>query len=96
MAAHDPCVDGWAVVLRRQPVRLVEGQPESGYSDMFELICCDCGDDPDQDYRVVSPSLRRVRGPYPIADGVAVYQQHRRRHQQLEVARRPGTMTDVG
>ena len=85
MAICGPRVDGWTMVLRRQPVRMVEGRAEGGYTDVYELICCDCGDDPDQDYREVSPSLRRVRGPYPIADGIAAYEQHRRLHPQLGV-----------
>jgi hypothetical protein len=69
----------------RQPARIVEGQPEGGYTDAFGIICCDCGDHPDQDYREVSPKLQLVREFYPIADGVAAYDQHRRLHQQLGV-----------
>jgi hypothetical protein len=38
---------GWTVVLRRQPSRIVEGRPEGGYTDAYELVCCDRGDDPD-------------------------------------------------
>jgi hypothetical protein len=60
-------------------------QSHRKYTDAFEMICCDCGDHPDQDYREVSPKLQLVRGPYPIADGVAAYEQHRRLHQQLGV-----------
>jgi hypothetical protein len=56
----------WTVVLRRQPTRLVAGQAEGGYTDMFEIICCHCGDDPDLDYREISPWLQRIRGPYTI------------------------------
>lgn len=67
---------GWTVVLRRQPVRLVDGQPEGGYTDAFEIICCYCGDDPDLDYRNIPLKLRRIRGPYPIAAGVAAYKAH--------------------
>jgi hypothetical protein len=67
---------GWTVVLRRQPVRIVEGQPEGGYTDLFELICCHHGDHPDLDYRDVSSELQRIRGPYPIAAGVAAYDEH--------------------
>jgi hypothetical protein len=85
MAVHDPRVDGWTVVLRRQPVRLVEGQPEGGYTDVFEVICCECGDDLDLDYCEVSPELQRVRGPYPVATGIAAYEQHRRLHRHLGV-----------
>jgi hypothetical protein len=72
---HKPTQD-WTVVLRRQPVRIVDGQPEGGYTSMFELICCDCGDDPEQDYREVPPELQRIRGPYPIAAGVEAYMKH--------------------
>jgi hypothetical protein len=86
MATSDPPESSWTVVLRRQPVRLVAGQPEGGYTDLYEIICCDCGDDPDLDYREVSPRLQLVRGPYPIAVGVAAYEQHLRLHQQLKAA----------
>jgi hypothetical protein len=78
--------DNWTVVLRREPARIVEGRPEGGYTDMFELICCDCGDDPDLDYREVSPRLQLVRGPYPIAIGIAAYEQHAELHQQPDGA----------
>jgi hypothetical protein len=54
---------GWTVVLRRQPVRLVAGRAEGGYTDAYELVCCECGDHPDADYREVSPELRQIRGP---------------------------------
>jgi hypothetical protein len=67
---------GWTVVLRRQPVRIVAGQAEGGYTDVFELICSDCGDHPELDYRDIAPRLQRVRGPYPLAAGVAAYGQH--------------------
>ena len=71
---------GWTVVLRRRPARIVEGRPEGGYTDEYEIICCDCGDDPDLDYREVSPELQRIRGPYPIAAGITAYVKHARRH----------------
>ena len=67
---------GWTVVLRRQPARIVEGRPEGGYTNAFELICCVCGDHPDLDYRDISPELQRIRGPYPIAAGVVAYAKH--------------------
>jgi hypothetical protein len=89
-------LDGWTLVLRRQPVRIVQGRPEGGYTDVFELICCDCGDDPDHEYREVPPRLQLVRGPYPIATGVAAYEQHRTLHQQLEVTYRRGMNRNAG
>jgi len=82
MATGDPPGERWTAVLRRQPARVVEGPPEGGYTDMFEVICCDCGDDPRLDYREISPRLQLVRGPYPIALGVAAYEQHVDLHQR--------------
>lgn len=69
-------ISPWTLALRRRPARMVQGQPEGGYTEAYELICCDCGDDPDLDYREVSPELRRIRGPYLIAAGVAAYGRH--------------------
>ncbi len=82
MAILEQSGDGWTVVLRRQPARMVEGRPEGGYTDLFEIICCDCGDHPDLDYSEVSSELQRVRGPYPVADGIAAYVKHAGLHQQ--------------
>jgi hypothetical protein len=73
---HDELALGWTVVLRRQPVRLVDGRPEGGYTDAYELICCECGDDPDLDYRDAAPRLRRIRGPYAFPAGIEAYGQH--------------------
>jgi len=76
MNGHGQPGPGWTLVLRRRPVRMVEGRPEGGYTDVFELICCSCGDDPDLDYREVSAGLQRIRGPYPIAAGASAYEEH--------------------
>ena len=82
MATRDQLVDGWTVVLRRQPAHMVEGRPEGGYTDLYEIVCCDCGDHPYLDYREASPELQRVRGPYLVADGIAAYVQHVRLYHQ--------------
>ena len=84
---------GWTVVLRRQPARMIDGQPQGGYTDAFELICCDCGDDPDLDYRDVSPQLQQIRGPWPIAAGIAAYDKHVRHHwrQASHLSQSPAT-----
>ncbi len=66
----------WTLVLRRQPVRIVGGEPEGGYTDAYELICCDCGDNPDLDYLAVAPEMQQVRGPYPLPAGVSAYVRH--------------------
>ena len=90
MAIRDQPGDGWTVVLRRRPARIVDGRAGGPYTDTFEIICCRCGDDPDLDYSAVSPKLQLVRGPYPIAEGVRAYQAHLRLHTQIEAAYRRG------
>ena len=62
--------------LRRQPARIVEGSSEGGYTSVFEVICCDCGDNPHLDYSEVSARLQQLRGPYTLGAGVAAYQAH--------------------
>ena len=76
MQIHDELTLGWTLVLRRQPVHLVEGRPEGSYTDSYELICCGCGDDPDLDYRDISPGFQRIRGPYMLSAGIEAYRQH--------------------
>ena len=80
----------WTVVLRRRPARIVAGHVEGGYTDTFEIICCDCGDDPDLDYREVAPELQRIRGPYPVAEGFAAYGKHLTRHPNRQAMHLPG------
>ena len=80
------------VVLRRQPARMVEGRPEADCTDTFEIVCCDCDRHSDLDYSQVSPGLQRVRGPYPIADGIVA----RRGAQPAGACYQQGTMTDAG
>ena len=87
MTDQDQTGLGWTVVLRRQPVRIVAGQAEGGYTDAYELVCCECGDHPDLDYREVAPKLQHIRGPYQIAAGIAAYERHvSRYHRRPETA----------
>jgi hypothetical protein len=72
--ADDESAVGWTLVLRRQPA----GRAAGGYTDAYELICCDCGDNPDLDYREVSPDLQQIRGPYRFSAGIAAYARHDR------------------
>jgi hypothetical protein len=76
MATRDQPGDGWMVVLRRQPTRIVAGWPGAGYADAFGIICCDGGDHRGRDYSEVAAELQRIRGPYPIAGGVAAHGKH--------------------
>jgi hypothetical protein len=88
---------GWTVVLRRKPVRIVKGQPEGGYTDAYELICCECGDHPDLDYYEISAELRRIRGPYAFAVGIAAYGEHvRLRHGPQSVREAGRTRRQIG
>ena len=73
--------NGWTVVLRRRPVRIVEGRPEGGYTGDYEIVCCDCGDDPDLDYCEVSPAIQRIRrGPTRSRRASRRRYLHARRH----------------
>ena len=80
MQTYEKPALGWTVVLRRRPIRSAEDRAQGGYSNTFEIICCDCGDHPDRDYRDVPPRLRRIRGPYPIAAGIMAYEKHLKLH----------------
>jgi hypothetical protein len=94
---YDEPALGWTLVLRRQPVHLVDGYPEGGYTDAYELICCDCGDNPDLDYRDISLDLQRIRGPYRFSAGIEAYRQHDRlRHERQPVPAENGTRRRTG
>ena len=67
---------GCTASLRRQPARIVDGRMEGGYTGVFELICCHCGDHPYLDHAEISHRLQRIRGPYTIEAGLAAYAQH--------------------
>ena len=96
MAARDRPGDGWTAVLRRRQARIVEGRPEGGYTSVFEIICCECGDHPYLDHSEVSPGLQRIRGPYSMRAAVAVYEQHLGQHELPGGATGEGTTTDAG
>jgi hypothetical protein len=70
------------VVLRRQPASIIDGRAGGGYTGAFEIICCDCGDDPGLDYREAAPELQRLRGPYPLATGTVAYEKHIEWHEK--------------
>lgn len=65
----------WAC-LRCQPIRMVRGRPEGGYTDRYEIICPDCGDHPRLGYTEAGPRLQHVRGPYTLNEGLAAYERH--------------------
>jgi len=67
---------GSKAVLRRQPVRIVDGRVEGGYTDVFELICPDCSDHRDLDYSEVSWRLQWLRGPHSLEAGLGAFHLH--------------------
>jgi hypothetical protein len=55
---------------------MVSGRAEGGYTDVFELICRDCGDHLGLAYSEVLPRLQCLRGPYTLQAGLAEYERH--------------------
>ena len=72
----------WMAVLRRRPTRIVAGHMDGGYTDVFEIICRNCGDDPGLDYSDASPELQQIRGSYQLVTGIAAYEQHLMQHSE--------------
>jgi hypothetical protein len=54
----------------------VEGRGEGGYTDAFQLICCECGDHHCLDYSEISCRLQRISGPYTMRAGLAAHEKH--------------------
>jgi len=86
ISARDRHRDGWTVVLRRQPARIVNGQAEGPYTDTFEVVCCQCGDDPALAFPEVPPRLQLIRGPYSLTVGIVAYEDHLQLHRQTNTA----------
>ena len=73
VAGHDNGI----AFLRAQPVRMVDGHVDGGYTGRYEVICPVCGDDPDLSYDQVPPDLQRLRGPSEsLAGGLAAFHAH--------------------
>jgi hypothetical protein len=67
---------GRTAFVRRQPVRIVDGRAQGGYTGVFELICPGCGDNPYADYSEVPPQLQRLRGPFTLDAALEAYDEH--------------------
>jgi len=67
---------GRTAFVRRQPVRIVDGRFEGGYTGVFELICPACGDHPYLDYSEVPPRIQWLRGPRPLEAALVTYHKH--------------------
>lgn len=66
---------GRTTSLRRQSAWVAD-EGRARYTGAYEVVCCACGDHPYLDYSEISPRLQRIRGPYPLAAGVAAYHRH--------------------
>ncbi len=62
--------------MRRQPVRIVDGRAEGGYTGVFEVICPGCGDNPYVDYSEIPPRLQWLRGPRTLQAALEAYDKH--------------------
>jgi len=67
---------GRTAFVRRQPVRIVDGRVEGGYTGVFEFICPGCGDNPYVDYSEIPPRLQWLRGPYTLEAALEAYDEH--------------------
>jgi len=67
---------GRTAFVRRQPVRIVDGRAEGGYTASFELICPGCGDNPHLDFLDVPQRLQSLRGPRTLTAALAEYDKH--------------------
>jgi hypothetical protein len=67
---------GQTASIRRQPVRIVAGRMEGGYTDAFELICPGCGDNPYLEYSEIPPQLQHLRGPHTLPVALTAYAKH--------------------
>jgi hypothetical protein len=68
---------GMTASIRRQPARITGGGKEGGNRNVFEVVCCHCGDHPYWGYSEISLSLQRIRGPYAtMAAALAAHDQH--------------------
>ena len=67
---------GRTAFVRRQPVRIVNGRVEGGYTDLFEFICPGCGDNSYVDYSEVPSRLQWLRGPLTLEAALEAYDKH--------------------
>jgi len=67
---------GRTAFVRRQPVRIVDGRFEGGYTEAFELICPGCGDNPYVDYAEIPSRFQWLRGPFTLQAAPEAYDKH--------------------
>ena len=62
--------------MRLQPVRIVDGRFEGGYTAVYEFICPGCGDNPYVDYSEIPSLLQWLRGPFTLEAALEAYDKH--------------------
>jgi hypothetical protein len=67
---------GRMAFVRRQPVRIVDGRVEGGYTSTFELIRSQLRRPSVLDYSEVRPRLQWLGGPCTLEAGLAEYDKH--------------------
>jgi hypothetical protein len=94
----EPGHGGKTACLRLRPVRIIDGRPQGGWTNQWELVCPACGDDTNLDFVTVSPYLQRLRGPYASeAEGLAALLRHRGVPEQARLRQTaPVTLSGVG
>jgi hypothetical protein len=69
--------DNGTAILRAQPVRMIDGHVDGGYTGCYEVICPACGDDPNLSYDQVPTELQKIRGPREsLLSGLAALHLH--------------------
>jgi hypothetical protein len=67
---------GRTAFVRRQPVHIMDGHAQGGYTDVFEVICPACGDNPYVDYSEIPRRLQQLRGPWTLQAALEAYDKH--------------------
>ena len=67
---------GSTAFVRRQPIHIVDGRAEGGYTGVFEFICPGCGDNPYVDYSEIPLRLQWLRGPRTLQAALEAYDEH--------------------
>ena len=81
MTARSQSAATWGPILRRQEgSAALTLQPDG--PRRYEVICTECGDDPDRAYPDVPSEFQRLRGPYLLGAAISAYEQHLEMHER--------------
>jgi hypothetical protein len=80
MTARSQSAATWGTILRRQDESAATLQPDD--ARRYEVICTECGDDPDRAYPDVPAEFQLIRGPYVLGAAISAYEQHLEMHER--------------